>query len=65
MSLDKGLNALFSGLPGTKKTMAAEAIARELQLDLYKIALSPNGSIYFLFKKGITWKIYVLQVYFY
>ncbi|MBD5799859.1 hypothetical protein BHU24_25135 [Bacillus pseudomycoides] len=36
----KGLNVLFSGLPGTGKTMAAEVIANELNLDLYKIDLS-------------------------
>ncbi len=40
LSLGKGLNVLFSGPPGTGKTMAAEVIARELQLDLYKIDLS-------------------------
>jgi hypothetical protein len=40
LSLGKGLNALFSGSPGTGKTMAAEVIAQELQLDLYKIDLS-------------------------
>jgi hypothetical protein len=36
----KGLSVLFSGPSGTGKTMAAEVIARELQLDLYKIDLS-------------------------
>lgn len=36
----KGLSVLFSGPPGTGKTMAAEVIARELNLDLYKIDLS-------------------------
>jgi AAA+ superfamily predicted ATPase len=35
-----GLNALFSGTSGTGKTMAAEAIAHELHLDLYRIDLS-------------------------
>lgn len=39
-SLGIGLNVMFSGTPGTGKTMAAEIIARELQLDLYKIDLS-------------------------
>jgi hypothetical protein len=35
-----GLTALFSGSPGTGKTMAAEAIAAELALPLYRIDLS-------------------------
>jgi AAA+ superfamily predicted ATPase len=45
-SLGKGINALFSGQPGTGKTMAAEVIAHELQLDLYKIDLSQIVSKY-------------------
>lgn len=40
ISLGKGLNILFSGGSGTGKTMAAEIIAHELGLDLYKIDLS-------------------------
>jgi SpoVK/Ycf46/Vps4 family AAA+-type ATPase len=40
------LNALFSGPPGTGKTMAAEVIAKELQLDLYQIDLSQVVSKY-------------------
>jgi AAA+ superfamily predicted ATPase len=40
LSLGKGLNVLFSGPPGTGKTMAAEVLAHELQLDLYRIDLS-------------------------
>ena len=36
----RGVPALFSGPPGTGKTMAAEIIAGELELDLYKIDLS-------------------------
>jgi hypothetical protein len=35
-----GIVALFAGPSGTGKTMAAEIIARELQLDLFKIDLS-------------------------
>jgi len=46
LSLGKGLNALFSGPPGTGKTMAAEVIANELQLDLYRIDLSQVVSKY-------------------
>ena len=42
----KGLSALFGGPPGTGKTMAAEVIARELGLDLYKIDLSGVVSKY-------------------
>ena len=40
VSLGKGLNVLLSGPSGTGKTMAAEIIANELKLDLYKIDLS-------------------------
>lgn len=46
LSLGKGLNALFSGHPGTGKTMAAEVIASRLHLDLYKIDLSQVVSKY-------------------
>ncbi|HPH67806.1 MAG TPA: ATP-binding protein [Kofleriaceae bacterium] len=35
-----GLKVLFSGPPGTGKTMSAEIIAAELDLDLFKIDLS-------------------------
>ena len=40
LSHGKGLSVLFSGLPGTGKTMAAGVIAKELELDMYKIDLS-------------------------
>ena len=43
LALGKGLNVLFAGPSGTGKTMAAEIIAGELGLDLYKIDLSTRG----------------------
>ncbi|MEZ5351550.1 MAG: AAA family ATPase [Bryobacteraceae bacterium] len=46
LSLGKGLTALFSGPPGTGKTMAVEVIANDLGLDLYKIDLSQVVSKY-------------------
>jgi SpoVK/Ycf46/Vps4 family AAA+-type ATPase len=46
LSLGKGLTALFSGPPGTGKTMAVEVIARDLGLELYKIDLSQVVSKY-------------------
>ncbi|MBD2420201.1 ATP-binding protein [Anabaena cylindrica FACHB-243] len=46
LSLGRGLNVMFSGTSGTGKTMAAEIIAQELQLDLYKIDLSQVVSKY-------------------
>ena len=46
ISLGRGLNALFSGPPGTGKTMAAEVIAGELALEIYKIDLSQVVSKY-------------------
>ncbi|GLQ45828.1 ATPase [Dyella lipolytica] len=41
-----GLNALFAGGSGTGKTMAAEILARELDLDLYQIDLASMVSKY-------------------
>lgn len=46
LSLGKGVNALFSGPSGTGKTMAAEIVANDLGLDLYKIDLSGVVSKY-------------------
>lgn len=46
LSLGKGVNALFTGPSGTGKTMAADIIANELGLDLYKIDLSGVVSKY-------------------
>lgn len=40
LSLGKGSSALFAGASGTGKTMAAEIVAAELGLDLYKIDLA-------------------------
>ena len=41
-----GIGALFSGASGTGKTMAAEVLAGELRLDLYRIDLSQVVSKY-------------------
>jgi SpoVK/Ycf46/Vps4 family AAA+-type ATPase len=41
-----GISALFSGASGTGKTMAAEVLAQELRLDLYRIDLSAVVSKY-------------------
>ena len=41
-----GISALFSGPSGTGKTMAAEVLAKELSLDLYRIDLSAVVSKY-------------------
>jgi SpoVK/Ycf46/Vps4 family AAA+-type ATPase len=46
LSLGKGLNILFVGPPGTGKTMAAEIVAKDLEIDLYKIDLSQVVSKY-------------------
>jgi len=46
LPLGRGLSALFCGPPGTGKTMAAQVIAGELGLDLYRIDLSQVVSKY-------------------
>jgi SpoVK/Ycf46/Vps4 family AAA+-type ATPase len=42
----QGISALFAGTSGTGKTMAAEVLSGELQLDLYRIDLSAVVSKY-------------------
>ncbi|MCA9521500.1 MAG: ATP-binding protein [Myxococcales bacterium] len=42
----RGLGVLFSGPPGTGKTMAAGIIAKELDRDLYKVNLASTVSKY-------------------
>ncbi|MBK7916050.1 MAG: ATP-binding protein [Chloroflexi bacterium] len=46
LALGKGLNVLFSGPSGAGKTMAADILAHELALDIYKIDLSTVVSKY-------------------
>ena len=46
MPYGRGLCALFYGSPGTGKTMAAQVMANELGLDLYRIDLSQLVSKY-------------------
>jgi AAA+ superfamily predicted ATPase len=46
LAMGKGLCVLFAGPSGTGKTMAADIIAGELELDLYKIDLSTVVSKY-------------------
>jgi hypothetical protein len=46
LTSSSGVTMLFSGEPGTGKTMAAEIMAGELGLDLYKIDLSTVVSKY-------------------
>jgi ATP-dependent 26S proteasome regulatory subunit len=46
LAAGSGITTLFAGPPGTGKTMAAEVIANDLSLDLYKIDLSTVVSKY-------------------
>jgi hypothetical protein len=46
LAMGKGVNVLFAGPSGTGKTMAAEIIAADLGLELYKIDLSTMVSKY-------------------
>jgi hypothetical protein len=46
MNRGLGISALFAGASGTGKSMAAEVIANELRLDLYRIDLSAVVSKY-------------------
>lgn len=46
LSLGKGLIALFTGSSGTGKTMAAELLARDQGVDLYKVDLAAVVSKY-------------------
>lgn len=59
LSLGKGLNVLFSGSSGAGKTMAAEVIAKESGLDLYKIDLSTVVSKYIGETEKILKKIFL------
>jgi SpoVK/Ycf46/Vps4 family AAA+-type ATPase len=46
LAMGKGVNVLFAGQSGTGKTMAAEIIAADLGLELYKVDLSSMVSKY-------------------
>jgi hypothetical protein len=46
LSRGAGLSALFYGPPGTGKTTAAQLIARELELDLFRVDLSKVTSMW-------------------
>ncbi|WP_167859703.1 ATP-binding protein [Paenibacillus cymbidii] len=46
LAYGKGLSMLFAGPPGTGKTMSAQVVASELQLEIYRIDLSQVISKY-------------------
>lgn len=46
ISYGRGLSILFAGAPGTGKTMCAQVIANELNMELYKINISQIVSKY-------------------
>ncbi|RED57531.1 ATP-binding protein [Cohnella lupini] len=46
LSYGTGISLLFSGPPGTGKTMASEVVAKELDMEIYKIDLSQIISKY-------------------
>jgi broad-specificity NMP kinase len=46
LALGRGLTALFTGPPGTGKTMTAQVLAHELSLELYRVDLSQVMSKY-------------------
>lgn len=45
-SYGRGISMVFSGLPGTGKTMAASVMAKTLDMDLYKVELAAVVSKY-------------------
>ena len=46
ISYGRGLSILFAGAPGTGKTMCAQVIARQLNMEMYKINISQVVSKY-------------------
>jgi SpoVK/Ycf46/Vps4 family AAA+-type ATPase len=46
IAMGYGLTAIFAGEPGTGKTMAAQVLARELGIDLYRVDISQVMSKY-------------------
>ena len=46
MAYGRGVSLIFAGAPGTGKTMAAQVLAREIGLELYKVELAAVVSKY-------------------